>query len=196
MTSLILGLIIFIGMHSVRIISDDFRKRQIAKLGDQYWKAMYAAVSLVGFVLIVIGFGIARAEPVLVWNPPLWTRHVASLLTIPAFVLIAATFVPGTRIRARVGHPMLLGVKIWALAHLLANGALADLLLFGAFLIWSIVGYAIARRRDRKAGTIYPVGPVNRDVTAIVSGLAVWVLFVFGLHAWMIGVSPMALAGG
>jgi len=198
MTALILGLIIFIGMHSVRIVGDDFRTRQIAKVGARTWKAMHAAVSLAGFVLIVVGYGIARGEPVFVWNPPLWTHYVTILLTIPAFILFAASSVTGTRIRAKWGHPMLAGVKTWAFAHLIANGTLADILLFGAFLLWSIVAYASARRRDRKAGTVYPVGPVMRDVTAVVAGLVAWAVFAFGLHAWLIGVSPMRMvvAGG
>ena len=193
MTALILGLIIFIGMHSVRIVSDDFRTRQIAKVGVNTWRAMYVAVSLVGFVLIVVGYGIARGDPVFVWNPPLWTRHITILLTIPAFILFAASFVPGTRMRAKVGHPLLAGVKTWAFAHLIANGTLADILLFGAFLVWSIAAYASARRRDRRAGTVYPVGPVMRDVTAVVAGLVAWAAFVFWLHAWLIGVAPMGI---
>ena len=190
MTALILGLIMFIGMHSVRIVADDFRTRQIAKVGARTWRAMYAAVSLVGFVLIVIGYGIARNEPVIVWNPPVWTRYVAGLLTIPAFILMAASFVPGTRMRAKVGHPLLAGLKTWALAHLIANGTLADIVLFGAFLLWTVAGYASARRRDRKAGTLYPVGPVSRDVTAVIAGMIAWVIFAFWLHGLLIGVSP------
>lgn len=194
MTALILGMIIFVGMHSVRVVSDDFRTRQIAKVGARTWRAMYAAVSFVGFVLIVIGYGIARGDPVFLWNPPLWTHYVTTVLTIPAFILFAASSVPGTRIRAKVGHPLLAGVKTWAFAHLIANGTLADILLFGVFLLWSIAAYASARRRDRKAGTVYPVGPVMRDVTAVVAGLVAWAAFAFWLHAWLIGVSPLRIA--
>jgi len=151
MTALILGLIIFVGMHSVRIVSDDFRTRQIAKVGASTWRAMYAAVSFVGFVLIVIGYGIARGDPVFLWNPPLWTHYVTTVLTIPAFILFAASFVPGTRIRAKAGHPLLAGLKTWALAHLIANGTLADILLFGAFLLWSIAAYAKPEQSIRLA---------------------------------------------
>ncbi len=194
MTALILGLIIFVGMHSVRIVSDDFRTRQIAKVGANTWKAMHGAVSLVGFLLIIVGFGIARGDPVLVWIPPLWAYTVTTLLTIPAFILFAASFVPGTRIRAKVGHPLLAGLKTWAFAHLIANGMLADILLFGAFLLWSIVAYAAARRRDRRVGTVYTIGPVSRDVTAVVAGLLVWVAFVLWVHVWLIGVSPIPIA--
>jgi uncharacterized membrane protein len=194
MTALILGLIIFIGMHSVRIVADDFRTRQIAKVGARTWKAMHAAVSIVGFLLLVIGYGIARGESVLVWNPPLWTHYVAILLTIPAFILFAASSIPGTRIRAKAGHPLLAGVKTWSFAHLIANGTLADILLFGAFLLWSIAAYASARRRDRKAGTLYPVGPVTRDVMAIIAGSVAWAVFAFWLHGLLIGVSPLGMA--
>ena len=193
MTALILGMIIFVGMHSVRVVSDDFRTRQIAKVGARTWRAMYAAVSFVGFVLIVIGYGIARGDPVFLWYPPLWTHYVTTVLTIPAFILFAASSVPGTRIRAKVGHPMLAGVKTWAFAHLIANGTLADILLFGVFLLWSIAAYASARRRDRKAGTVYSVGPPMRDVTAVIAGLVAWAVFAFWLHAWLIGVAPLGI---
>lgn len=195
MTALLAGLIVFVGVHSIRIISDDFRTRQIEKVGISTWRAMYAALSLLGIVLIVAGYGAARAAPQVLWHPPVWLIHLAILLTIPAFILIAASFVPGTRIRNKVGHPLLLGVKIWALAHLMANGTLADVVLFGAFLIWSVAAYASARKRDRKAGTIYIVGPPQRDVFAIIGGLVVWVVFALWLHRWLFGVAPLQMAG-
>lgn len=193
MIALILGLIVFFGAHSVRIVADDFRTRQIEKVGMNTWRGMYSAVSLVGLVLIVAGYGAARGAPQAVWFPPVWLMHVSILLTIPAFVLIAASFVPGTRIRSKVGHPMILGIKIWALAHLIANGMLADVVLFGAFLVWSVAAYAAARRRDRKAGVAYAVGPLTRDVVAILAGLIAWVAFALWLHRWLIGVSPMQM---
>jgi len=198
MTALVLGLVIFIGMHSVRIVADDFRTRQIERVGANVWRAMYAAISLVGLVLIITGYGAARGAPQVVWVPPVWTAHLAALLTIPAFILIAASFVRGTRIRNKLGHPMVLGVKVWAFAHLIANGMLADILLFGTFLVWAIADYASARRRDRKAGTEYPVGPISRDIIAVVAGLVAWVVFAMWLHVVLIGVAPMrvAVAGG
>jgi uncharacterized membrane protein len=119
-----------------------------------------------------------------------WTRHLASLLTIPAFILLVAAYVPGTRIKRAVGHPMVAGVKSWAIAHLIANGTLADVLLFGTFLVWSIVLYTSSRRRDRAAGTVYVVGPVLRDVIAVVVGLVAWVAFALWLHGPLIGVRP------
>ncbi|MBL8374241.1 NnrU family protein [Accumulibacter sp.] len=190
MTLLILGLAIFLGVHSTRIFAEEFRNAQVAKLGLTGWKAVYSIASLAGFVLIVVGYGEARMAPVAVWSPPLWTQHVAALLTIPAFILLAAAYVPGTRIRRAVGHPMVVGVKIWAFAHLIANGTLADVLLFGSFLAWAILDYASARRRDRAAGTEYVTGPMTRDLTALMLGLAAWAAFAFWLHVWLIGVRP------
>jgi len=190
MTWLILGLVIFLGTHSVRIFADGWRSARIAAMGLNGWKGAYTIASLVGFALIVWGYGAARADPVVLYSPPLWTRHLAALLTVPAFVLLAAAYVPGTRIKRAVGHPMVAGVKVWAFAHLIANGTLADVVLFGAFLVWSIVDYLSARRRDRAAGVVYVVGPVTRDVTAVVVGLVAWAVFALWLHGPLIGVRP------
>lgn len=190
MLLLILGLVVFLGTHSVRIVADNWRMARIAHMGPLAWKGAYSVVSLIGFVLIVWGYGVARGAPTVLYAPPAWLRHVAALLTVPAFVLLAAVYVPGTRIKRAVGHPMVLGVKLWAAAHLLANGTLADVLLFGAFLAWSIADYAVARRRDRLAGEVYLVGPPSRDVIALVVGVVAWAVFAFWLHAPLIGVRP------
>ncbi|MEW5881025.1 MAG: NnrU family protein [Pseudomonadota bacterium] len=190
MTLLIVGLVLFLGMHSTRIVAESFRTAQVARLGLNGWKAIYSVVSIAGLVLLVYGYGLARESPTVLWVPPPWMRHVTALLTIPAFVLLAAAYVPGTRIKRAVGHPMVAGVKLWALAHLLANGTLADALLFGAFLVWAVFDYVAARRRDRAAGTVYATGPIARDATAVGIGLAAYVVFAFWLHAWWIGVRP------
>jgi uncharacterized membrane protein len=159
-------------------------------MGLMPWKGVYSVISIIGFVLIVWGYGVARGAPVILFSPPVWTKHVAALLTIPAFILLVAAYVPGTRIKRAVGHPMVAGVKVWAFAHLLANGTLADVVLFGAFLVWAIVDYIAARRRDRAAGTVYVVGPITRDVMAVIVGLVAWAAFAFWLHAVLIGVRP------
>lgn len=192
MIYLVAGLILFLGTHSVRIFADDWRTAQVARLGAQKWKGLYSLASLAGFVLLVWGYGQARLDPVILWSPPVWTRHLASLLVLPAFVLVAAGNMRGTRIKAAVGHPMVLGTKLWAFAHLLANGALADVVLFGAFLAWAIADYASARKRDRAAGTVYPPGTLARDALAVVIGVAAWVAFGFWLHGPLIGVRPFA----
>lgn len=190
MTLMVVGLLVFLGSHSVRIFAEDWRSARLAAMGEAKWKLAYSVVAIAGFVLIVVGYGQARLDPVPLFSPPVWTRHLAALLTIPAFVLLAAAYVKGTRIKAAVGHPMVAGVKIWAFAHLVANGTLADVVLFGAFLAWAVVDYLAARRRDRAAGTVYAVGPVARDVVAVATGLVAWAAFAFWLHCPLIGVRP------
>jgi uncharacterized membrane protein len=192
MTALILGLLIFLGTHSVRIVADRWRAAQLARLGEGTWKGLYSAVSAIGLVLIIWGYHSAQVQPVVVWSPPYWLRLVGALLTIPAFVLLAAAYVPRNRIKAAVGHPMVVGVKVWAFAHLLANGTLAAVILFGAFLVWAIADFRSARRRDRAAGTRYPTGTIARDAVAMVVGLVAWALFAFLLHGWLIGVRPLS----
>lgn len=190
MIALVLGLVLFLGVHSVRLFAADWRAAQIERRGLMAWKGMFTLVSVVGLVLIIWGYGQARLTPEWLWVSPVWTRHLAALLTIPAFILLAATYVPGTLIKARVGHPMLLGVKFWALAHLIANGTLADLLLFGGFLVWAVVLYVFSRRRDRLAGVHYPAVGFSRDLIAIVVGLVGFVVFALVLHGPLIGVRP------
>lgn len=151
---------------------------------------MYTLVSLVGFGLIIYGYGQSRIDPLILWSPPPWTRHAASLLILPAFVLLVAAYVPGTRIKAAIGHPMVAGTKLWALAHLIANGNLNDVLLFGGFLAWAIADFISARRRDRLAGRTYPVAGISRDVSAVVVGLVAAALFMRYGHEWLIGVRP------
>lgn len=190
MTFLIIGLLVFLGVHSVRIFAEDWRSRRIAALGALPWKGVYALVSLLGFAMIVWGYGLARGEALAIWSPPVWTRHLASLLTMAAFILIAAAYIPRNSLKAKLHHPMILGVKVWALAHLLANGTSVDMLLFGAFLVWAIFDFRAARRRDRVAATTYAPGSAAGTVAAIIVGLAAWAAFAFWLHAMWIGVSP------
>jgi uncharacterized membrane protein len=192
MTILILGLIVFLGVHSTRIFADDWRTAQRKRLGEGAWKGIYALLSLAGFGLIIWGFGLARQEPLVLWIAPVAMRHVAALLTLIAFVLLAAAYVPRNAIKSSVHHPMLLAVKVWAFAHLLANGKLADLVLFGAFLAWAVVCFIAARKRDRAAGTQYPPGTPGGTAAAVVAGVAGWAAFALWLHAALIGVQPFA----
>lgn len=190
MTLLILGLILFLGVHSVRIFADDWRTRQVARLGLMPWKGLYSVVSLLGFALIVWGYGLARQQPVVLWAPPMFTRHLNSLFTLLAFVLIVAAYVPRNHLKARLHHPMVLGVKLWAFGHLLATAKLADLLLFGAFLLWAILSYRAARQRDRAQGTVYPAGTVMGTLITLSVGVLAWAAFAFWLHAAWIGLAP------
>ena len=193
MTYLILGLIIFLGIHAVRIFADGFRTRTIERIGLKPWKGIYALLSLAGFVLLVYGYGLSRAEGEFLWSPPRWTYHVTALLMLFSFILVVAAYVPGTRIKASIGHPMVMGIKVWAFAHLLSNGRVGDVVLFGAFLAWAVADYVAARRRDRAAGTVYVSLGASRDVIAVVGGLVGYVVFAFWLHFWLIGVKPFGV---
>jgi uncharacterized membrane protein len=192
MLVLIVGLVLFLGIHSVRIFDGDYRRAFIARYGEGPWKSLYSLVSVVGLVLIVWGYGLARQNPIVLWDPPVWTRHISITLNLVAFVLFATYLVPAGRMKAALGHPMILSVKVWAFAHLLANGTLADLLLFGSLLAWAIADFATSRRRDRRDGTVRVPGPVRNDVLAVAVGVLIWGAFVWRVHLWLIGVSPLA----
>jgi uncharacterized membrane protein len=192
MLLLIAGLFVFLGVHSLRIFADDWRGARIAALGLNTYKAIYTLLSLAGLALIVIGYGQARAAPLVLWDPPLWTRHLSALLMLFSFVLLVAAYVPRNRIKAAVRHPMILGVKVWAAGHLIANGTAADLLLFGGFLVWSVLSFRAARARDRQHGTVAIVPTFAGTVTTIVVGAVAWAVFAQYLHGWLIGVRPFA----
>ncbi|WP_175996080.1 NnrU family protein [Burkholderia stabilis] len=187
---LILGLAIFLGVHSIRIVADGWRAAMIARIGEKGWKAGYAIASLVGFVLIVRGYGIARESATLLWVSPVGVRHLTGMLTAVAFVLIAASYVPRNRIKTLVGHPMLAGVMVWAVAHLLMNGTVHAVVLFGAFFVWSLADFVVSRARDRRDGVRYPAGRLSGDIAAVAVGLVVWAVFALFLHGPLIGVRP------
>ncbi|HKV65812.1 MAG TPA: NnrU family protein [Rhodanobacteraceae bacterium] len=190
MPILILGLILFLGAHSLHMLAPRLRDRMVARIGLWPWKGLYSLVSIAGFVLIVVGFGMARAQPHLLYLPPMWLKHLNALFTLLAFVLIAAAYVPRNHLKAKIGHPMLAGVKLWALGHLLAIGYMRDVVLFGAFLVWAVADFMVSRRRDRAAGTVYPAGTAMGDALAVAVGVAAWAIFAFLLHLRLIGVSP------
>ena len=190
MLMLIAGLLIFLGVHSLRIFAEDWRGAQIARLGVGSYKAVHSLLSALGLALIAIGYARSRAAPVVLWDPPLWTRHLSALLVLFAFVLLVATYVPRNRIKAAIGHPMIIGVKIWAAGHLLANGTLADLLLFGGFLLWAVFDLRAARARDRIHGRAPARAWLPADVATIVVGVVLWAAFALYLHGWLFGVRP------
>lgn len=191
MPVLILGLVIFLAAHSVRIFADGWRARMVARIGLKPWKAVYALVSLIGFVLLVVGFGMARHTPVLLYAPPLALKHLNALFVLVALVLFFASHAPPNHFKAWLHHPMAAGVAVWAAGHLMATGFLHDVVLFGAFLVWALADFAAGRRRDRVENISYAAGTAKGDVGAIVIGVIVWALFAFWLHRWLIGVNPM-----
>lgn len=190
MAVLILGLVLFLGVHSTRIVADGWRIATIARIGEKPWKGLYTLASITGFVLVIWGFGLARRNPVYLWEAPMGMRHLAGALMLIAFVLLVATYVPRNSIKAKLHHPMVLSVKVWALAHLLANGNLADVVLFGSFLVWAVFSFRAARERDRAAGTVYPAGTMSATATTVVVGILVWGVFAFWAHGLLFGVRP------
>ena len=189
MTLLILGLILFLGVHSVSIVAPGWRDTMRARLGEGPWKGLYSLISIVGFALLIVGYGAARAQPELLYVPPAWLRHAAMLLLVPVFPLLLSAYLPG-RIKSAAKHPMLLAVKLWAAAHLLSNGSVADVLLFGGFLAWAVADRISMKHRVQRPLPGPAPSPRN-DGIAIVAGLAIYLVFVFGGHAWLIGVSPV-----
>ena len=191
MTHLILGLIIFLGVHSVRIVANDWRTQSRARIGNLPWMGLFSITALLGLYLIVWGFGLARQQPVQLWTPPVGMRHLASLLTLISFVLLAAAYVPGNMIKARTHHPMVLAVMVWALAHLLANGNSAHVLLFGSFLVWATFDFGAARRRDRTVATSYTGGSAGATGMTVALGVAAWLAVALWLHGVLLGVRPL-----
>lgn len=191
MIVLIIGLVLFIGIHSVRIFAEPAREKLIYRLGENGWKGIYSLISVLGFILIIWGYGLARSQPTILWSPPSWTAYIALLLTWFAFVLFPAAHIPFNHFKQRLGHPMYAGIKIWAFAHLISNGRLEDVVLFGVFMVWAILGFSAARKRDRRSGVTYPEGETKKTIVCVVAGTVVWALFAFVLHRWLIGVSPI-----
>lgn len=191
MVLLIAGLVLFLGVHSVSIVDAGWRNRMAARLGEVPWKAAYGLIALLGLVLIVIGYGDARqsVDPIVLYQPPTWMRHINLLLMVPVFVLLLAAYLPG-RIQRATRHPMLLAVKLWAVAHLLANGSLADLLLFGSFLVWAIADRVSLKGRETPAVPGAPAGRFN-DWIALGGGLVLYLVFLLWLHQAWFGVAPI-----
>jgi uncharacterized membrane protein len=189
----VVGLFLFLAIHSVSIVAPRWRAATVARLGEQPWKAIYSAAAAVGLALLIVGYGMARRDPIVLYAPPPALRHLALVLMLPVFPLFFAAYLPG-RIRRAAKHPLLLAVKFWALAHLLANGTLADVLLFGGFLAWAVVDRISVKRRSVAEAHDVPAAPAApyNDAIALVGGLAVYVVVVFWAHRWLIGVSPLA----
>jgi uncharacterized membrane protein len=190
MTLLVVGLILFLGIHSLVIVAPGVRELLLQSLGRHGWRGMHSLVSLAGFVLIVVGYGQARMSPEVLYTPPFWMRHVTFTLLLPVFPLLLAAYLPG-RIKATLKHPMLVAVKLWALAHLLSNGTLADVLLFGGFLAWAVADRISLKRRPPvlQSGA---APRVRNDVIAVVVGLALYVATLLWLHRLVIGIPLVA----
>ena len=188
---LVLGLFLFLGTHGLRIGGDGMRDRLLGRLGPANFKIMYSLVSVLGFAMLIYGFGMARDAPVLLWTPPPAMKHVAYLLTLVAMVLMAAAYVPRNAIKAKLHHPMVLSVKTWALAHVLANGNLAHLILFGSILLWSVLLFKASRARDKRNQVVYASGNRGSTILTLEIGIALWLVLLAWAHGWLIGVQVM-----
>ena len=190
MVYLVLGLALFLGVHSISIVAPAWRDRTAARLGNA-WQGLYSLVTIAGLVLIIWGYGIARQKPMMLYTPPTWTHYVTAVLMLPVFPLFLAAYFPG-RIKSALQHPMLISVMLWALAHFIASGMLANVVLFGGFLAWAVadrISYAWRTQRP------IPTAPPSRlnDGISIVAGLVVYVVFILWLHARWIGVQPLPM---
>ncbi|MFO1406776.1 MAG: NnrU family protein [Steroidobacteraceae bacterium] len=184
MNWLIVGIAGFLGIHSIAIVAPGWRARTVAGIGAMRWKALYSIASLAAFATMLHGYGQARLAPEVVYVPTLGMRHLAFLLMLPVFPLLLSAYLPG-RLRNAVGHPMLTATILWAVAHLLANGARSDLVLFGGFLLWAVADRVSVSRRD--APPARRGRPLN-DAIAIGGGLLLYVAFVAFGHGALVGV--------
>lgn len=194
MALLVLGIVIFLGMHLVRVVAPGLRTSVIDSRGKGTWMGLYTVVSLIGLGLIIYGFGEARMTTGMLYNPPVFLKHIALLLMLVAFICLAAGFLPAGRIAVALKHPQILSIKIWALAHLLANGETSSVILFGSFLAWAVIMRISMKRRQRAGEQVLPVfRSGSSDILAIIIGVVAYGLFVWKLHEWLIGVAPIVM---
>jgi len=184
---LVLGLVIFIGAH-VFVTRRADRAAMIARLGEGRYKGLFSLVSIVGVLLAAYGFGEYRAAGYIVlWQPPSWTRHIAVALVWPAIICIVAAYFPG-RIKTALKHPMLVGTKLWAVAHLISNGDLGSVILFGAILGWAVFDRITLKRRSDPGAPPIPVGGVQKDIMAVVVGTVIYLALGLWFHPYVVGV--------
>ncbi|MBB2685402.1 UNVERIFIED_ORG: putative membrane protein [Rhizobium etli] len=194
MALLIVGIILFLGVHLVRVVAPGFRQSMIASLGEKGWRAAYSIASLATLILLIYGFGQARTVTGMLYKPPVWTAHVAITLMLIAMICLVASLLPAGHIATKTKHPMVLSVKIWALAHLLANGETSSVLLFAAFLAWGVILRISLKRRERAGEiTLRPFVSTKYDLYGVFIGVVAWALIIWKLHEWLIGVSPLVM---
>jgi len=191
MLVLVLGLVLFLGIHSTRIFADGWRTGMIAKLGPLPWKGLYSVASILSFIVIVWGFRMARRETLVLFSTPAWMTHVTALLMVLAMILFVAAYIPRNWFKAKFHHPQALSVKTWAVSHLLTNGEAANVVLMGAFLLWAVLSFRAARQRDRANHTVYPPGNAIGTTITVAAGLVAWSVFALLLHGPLIGVRPL-----
>ncbi|PST19450.1 NnrU family protein [Rhizobium sp. JAB6] len=193
MALLVLGIVLFLGLHLIRVVVPGLRTSLIASLGEEGWKIAYSIASIIALIVLIYGFGQAR-DMTPIWSPPIWMSHITILLMLFALICLVASLLPAGHIAVKTKHPMVLSVKIWALAHLLSNGDGAAMLLFAAFLAWGVILRISLKRRERAGEiTLRPFVSAKYDLYAIIIGAIAWILIIWKLHAWIIGVSPLVM---
>lgn len=187
MLILLVGLLLFLGVHSVSMFAGGWRDRRVAASGEHAWKGIYALLSLFGLILIIWGYGTARPDAPILYDGPIWLRHLAALLMFFAMLCLAVSLLPGGKLKRMMKHPQLAAVKIWAFAHLLVNGDLASILMFGAFLAWAV---SLRISLKRRGAAIAAEGPLLWDFAALALAIVLYLIFVWRLHALLFGVVP------
>lgn len=194
MAVLVLGIVLFLGLHLIRVVAPGFRQAMVDRMGASAWRGVYSVLSILTLILLIYGFGIARTETTVLYTPPQGMVHLTLLLMLIALICLAASLLPAGYIATKTKHPMVLSVKIWALAHLLVNGDSASVLLFAAFLAWGVVLRISLKRRERAGELVLrPFVSGRYDLYAVILGAVAWALLLFKLHEWIIGVSPLAM---
>jgi len=214
MILLLCGLFLFIATHSVRIFAEPLRTSLVARMGEWPYKGVLAVFSLLGFWLLLTGYAQARLETWVIWTPPAFLRHIMWLMMLFALVLLVAAYVPRNHLKKRLKHPMVLSVKVWALAHLLVNGQMHQMVLFGAFLVWAVLSFRAARKRDALATALQGDGAISGEANieaqvndapetsqaqwlstllCLVIGGAAWAALLWRFHAEWFGVSPLGV---
>ena len=194
MTLLIIGIVLFLGVHLVRVVAPDVRRSMIASLGEKGWRAGYSIASIATLILLIYGFGQARQVTGMLYYPPVWMAHITVALMLIAMICLVASLLPAGHIATKTKHPMVLSVKIWALAHLLANGETSSVLLFAAFLAWGVIMRISLKRRQKRGEITLPVFVSARyDLYAVIIGAVVWALIIWRVHEWLIGVAPLPM---
>ena len=187
MLELLIGIVLFFGIHSASVVAEPARDRAVAS-NRAVWLAIYSLVSLAGIIMMVRGYGALKATPTVLYVAPAWLRNVAAILMLPVFVFFIAPYFPG-KIKTALEHPQLVSVKLWAFAHLLVNGTVADVLLFGAFLVWAVAVRISMKRRTPRPLLGAPESAAN-DIILVIVGLALYAVFAVWAHEWLFGMRP------
>jgi uncharacterized membrane protein len=183
----IMGFIIFFGIHSISLFSRPLRDRLLARIGESKWKGYFTLLAILGLTLLVMGYVEVRKTPTFVYHLPDWFRSLVWILMLPVFPLLILAYLPGT-FREMIPHPMVTSIILWSGSHLLVNGTLGDIILFGMFFIWSIGIYISMVKHPRDGGLKQPVSlQMKYDLIAMVTGLILYFSYFLWLHEMIIG---------